>query len=164
MSAGVIDIVHERIHEGRSFIVTDVDVDVDIIAPKQWTLAAPNTDKQIHFAFDAFANAAGILELYEGPTITVAGTLMTAHNMNRNNAETASLIVRYDPTITVDGTKLWQTRLGVSGNLFVATGGGSSSRNEFILKKNTSYQMKFTSIADNNLVWVNFIWYELFMK
>ena len=35
---------------------------------------------------------------------------------------------------------------------------------EFNLKKNTTYHMKFTSVADNNLIWINFIWYDLFTR
>ena len=164
MSAGIIDVVHEHIHEGKSFIATDYDADTDIVGPKYWSFITPDTNKHIHFIFEVFANAAGVLEFYEGPTINAAGTTLASYNMNRNITDAAGMVVKYDTTTTADGTKLWVARLGTVGSVFVTTSGGTGTRMEFVLKRNTTYILKFTTIADNNILWANFVWYELLVK
>jgi hypothetical protein len=158
-----IDYPHHEIHSGSSFTITDYDSDVDIAGPKYYRITTPDTKSWAHLTLEASAATAGLIELYENPTESepvVAGTAFTAYNRDRNSSSTASLVIKYDPTFTSAGTRIWHSRIGVSGNPSVRSGGTSSSRDEFILKQNEDYVIKFTSDADNNALWIIFNWYE----
>lgn len=160
----VIDTTHQKIHEGRAFIVTDVDTDVDIAGPKYYRFTTPNTDVEIHFVFSVFCNAAAVIQFYENPTINAAGTEMTAYNMYRDNSQSATLTARYDCTTTSDGTLIYSGRVGTSGVPVSNSGGVGGSRHEFILKQNEDYVLKITTVADNNATAVDFTWYEVLEK
>jgi hypothetical protein len=162
----VVDFPHHNIHKQRSFIVSDYDSDVDIAGPKYYRFTTPNTDIQVHFTFQVFGNAAGTVEFYENPTINAAGSAMTAYNMYRHgdSVPDATLLVKYDSTTTSDGTRIFIARVGTTGIPVETSGGSVGSRLEFVLKKNEDYILKFTSDADNNKLWVDFIWYEVLEK
>jgi len=159
-SLQVIDYAHHEIHGGSSFVVSDVDLDVDAAGPKYWRITTPNTTKWAHFTGSLAASGAGTIEFFENPTLTGAGTGLTAYNRNRNSATAATLVVAYDATASADGTRIFLTRVSSGGIPARDTGGSIDVRSEFILKQNEDYLLKFTADADNTKVWVTFEWYE----
>jgi len=157
----VVDAFHHMVHEGRAFIASDYDADTDIVGPKLYRIVAPAAPAEIHFEFDFYASAAGLLELFEAPTITGNGSALTARNLNRNSAISANLVIAGDATISGAGTLLWQSRLGAGQIPVNSVGGNASARHELILKYGTIYLLRFTTDADNNKTWMNYYWYEL---
>jgi len=71
-------------------------------------LTTPNTDKRIHLGFHIIAKGYIQYILYENPTISGAGTGITAYNKNRNSAATAAMTVAYSPGVTENGTIITQ--------------------------------------------------------
>lgn len=155
--------VHHKSHEGDAYTVTDVDLSVDNAGPKYWRITTPDTATWAHFQFEADASGPGLIEIFRTPTEddpAVAGTALVAYNDNENSANTATTAIKYDPVFTSDGTRIWHSRIGVTGNPVAASGGKSGSRREKILKQGTTYTVKFTPDGDGESIWISFYWYE----
>lgn len=158
---GIVNISHQHanIHVGRSFVASDYDSNIASAVPKYWSLAAPAV-KEMHFRVALGTLKGAIVQFFEGPTITVQGTALAAFNRQRNLAATPTLVIKYDPTVTVDGTQIWVKRIGSSG------GGGNDSpgvldtEHEIILKKSTDYVLKVTSDENGNDAGLTLSWYE----
>ncbi len=158
-SLSVTEVEHGMIHLGIHFIIDDYDADVDTGAPKYYLLRTPDTTMRMHFLYVGSASAAGLFEFFEEPTITDDGTELDAVNNERNSDNTADFDVFVGPTVTDDGARLAVGLVG-GGRGIGATGGVSVRHNELVLRQNTDYLVKFTTIADNNRVTVNLEWYE----
>lgn len=155
-----IDSVHEHIHRGEHFHRCRLDTGVTVASPKRFLFIIPNTSKRIHFVFMIESGAGDIkVEFFENPTVTLNGTSLTPINHNRNSSKVSVLQVFVDPTITVDGDLLICLQSGTT------TAGGKASGSvthldEFILRQNTIYQMKTTTLATVD-VSSEFEWYEM---
>lgn len=151
---------HARIHQGNNFSISDVDTDVDIITPKQYLFITPNTATRIHFTFSLESEPGCTVEFFEDTTVTGNGTALSIINSRRDIANTSEMLAYYDPTVTVDGTRLFiqQSGTSTSGG---KVGGHVSHEDEFILDVNSKYQIKITSLADNTKVSIYCDWYEL---
>lgn len=155
-----IDMVHSKIHQGASFLVTDVATGIDIATPKQYLFITPNTQTRIHIVFSAETEPGSTLELFEDTTVSANGTALTRVNSRRDITFTSELLVFADPTVTVDGTLIFIARSGTT------TAGGKvkgeiSHLAEFILDVNSKYQIKITPLSNTTAVSVDFQWYEL---
>ena len=155
-----IELEHHEVHEGNFYTISDYDNDVDIIAPKYWHLKTPDTVKRIHIKMEVGANGADLVEFFETPTLTGNGTALTPKNNDRNSANATTLLVYYDPTVTADGTRITADLIGTNNNKTII---GGSIRNgaEFILKRNTSYLVKFSPVADNTKATFKAEFYEI---
>ena len=155
-----IPIEHHEVHDGKYFTVTDYDNDVDTAAPKYWRITAPNTTTRIHCTIVIYVSAAGLVQFYENPTISGAGTALTAYNNDRNSTNAATATTFKDTTTSGDGTLLEQAYLGTSNNR-TKVGGDARQATEFILKQNEDYVVKFTPAANDAQAVVAIEWYEL---
>lgn len=156
-----IDIVHNYVHGGSHFVWSHTDSDVDIAGPKYVRITAPDTAIRVHLIIEVdIGVSGGLVELYENPTITAAGTAGTPYNSNRNSVGAATATVFYDTTTSADGTMLDSRILGSSGGA-ARFGGEASTRNEWVLKQNEDYLVKFTASADNTGYSISFSWYEV---
>lgn len=145
--------LEQKAQEGDAFIATDYDSAVEIIGPKQYGIIAPNTTKYSHLIIEVSALTAGTFELFETPTITGAGTALTAYNLNRNSSTAATLVVKYDMTTSADGTRIWHGRVQAAASPV-------SNRVAIELQTSLTYHFKFTTDANSNKLWVQFIWVE----
>jgi hypothetical protein len=158
----IIDIEHHKIHKGVHYACQDYDDDVDTATPKYWLVVTPNTSTRVHFNFNTIASKQGLIEFFENPTITDNGTAITPCNSDRNSSNTAELLCYKDPTISSDGTRLGVNVTGSDSASVVGGSGGSSKRDdEFILKQNTGYIVKFTTKVNDARVSNCFKWYEI---
>ena len=155
-----IPVEHHMVHEGKYFTATDYDTDIDISAPKYWRITAPNTTTRIHCTIMVYVDAAGLVQFYENPTISTAGTSLTAYNNDRNSSTAPTATVFKDTTTSNDGTLLEQAYLGTSNNR-TKIGGDSRQAVEFILEQNEDYIVKFTPAADDTQATIAVEWYEL---
>lgn len=143
----------QKSHEGLAFVATDYDASVDAAGPKLYRVTTPNTTLYSHLRLEVAALTAGLIEIYETPTQTGAGTGLTAYNLNRNSSGAATLVVAYDMTVSADGTRIWFSRMQAAG----APIGNSIP---IVLKANTTYLVKFTSDGNGNKLWISFVWVE----
>jgi hypothetical protein len=103
-----------------------------------------------------FSSTLGVsLEVYEGSTDVVGGTSVTPINNNRNSTNTSSLTIVKDPTSITDGTRIAGFLAGANRQ-----SGFNNREREVILKQNTTYLFRFTSLANNNAVSFCGEWYE----
>jgi hypothetical protein len=149
---------HHEIHCGDSYEMThSIDLtngqiyNVLIIVPN--ATGTGQAQKLWHFKGEVDTEAEALIEFFEAPTYSAAGTGLTSVNRNRQLAATYtdSLGITHTPTLTGDGTRIYVKRIG-SGK----TSGGSASRSdEFVLKNNTAYLLRVTN-ATTTANWCNF--------
>lgn len=111
-----------------------------------------------HLRWEVVTDSYAQAFLYEGPTVTGGtGTSRTPIAMERNGTYTPKLTILEKPTVTVDGTLLWQGLLFTTKN---SAGSSASADTEFVLKNNTKYAFKFTSGTNGCKFLLRFVWYE----
>lgn len=156
-----IDIAHHKIHSGHHFSCQDYDDEVDIAGPKYWHLIAPSSNR-VHLTYIVSASLPGLLELYEDPTTSDDGTVLTPYNNDRNSSTTSDLSVFYDPTVSDDGARLCPVVLGSTGtNPVGATGGIIRRESEVILADDTAYLIKFSPFNNDAIVSICLDYYEV---
>ena len=151
-----IDAPHYEIHEGHHFNYCDYALNQAVDTTIEFVMTTPNTTEWVHFTFSVYASAGATLELYVETSGVTGGTAITPRNNNRNSSNTSSVTLVKDPaSITSDGTR-------ASGYLAggTRTSGIASREQEYILKQNTAYLVRITSLANsNNISWCA-EWYE----
>jgi hypothetical protein len=159
---------HHEIHCGDSYeskytgdLANGATVNFAIIVPNEGLSETNPGDsqatKQYHFKLRVDTEAEGLVQIYEGATLSDNGTALVVMNQNRNSSLVDYLGLYVGPTITSDGTKLpLDQRIG-SGK---AVGGSAERSNEIILKDNTIYLVRITnSTTSNNYYNIKFDYY-----
>jgi len=169
-----IDYAHHEIHAGSYFVVTYSVASLGALTTPDdmitLTFKTPNTTKWCHFVFSAKGTAAMRTRFIEGGTgggASATGTVAIL-NKNRNSTNTSDVLnvegtpatgsVSYDATLVTGGTTLWDEYLeGSTGPM--SGGAASGTREEFILKQNTQYQLSLYGTATEPASLIMF-WYE----
>lgn len=84
--------------------------------------------------------------LFEGPTVTVAGTSVSVVCRDRVSPKTSTIVVTHTPTTTADGTELLDTFLP-GGLRSTATGSLTTGPQSWHLKANTDYLLRMTNLS-----------------
>lgn len=157
-----ISATHHEVHEGKNYIAS-ISLTTSNADTKQtiMTIQTPNTAVFTHFTFLADVSSSATCKLYEAVTAGDATDTVTAYNSDRNSTNTAGCTIKYfdedDAANVSGGTLLWQNYLG-SGK---TSHDGIVSRNEFILKPNTTYAVIVANtVAAANNHNIIFNWYE----
>lgn len=150
-----IEYEHHEIHAGSHFSIADYDTSVASAETLEFVVVTPNTAKWAHMVFQFASTLGATLEVFEGSSAVVGGTPVTPLNNNRNSSTESVLTVIKEPTSITDGTRIAGFMAGAG-----RTAGFSTRDKEFILKQNTTYLFRFTSLANSN-AW-SFVgeWYE----
>jgi hypothetical protein len=157
----IIDVEHAEIHAENHYTCGDYDDNVDTGTSKYWHLITPDTAARIHLTLKVKSSKNGLLEFFENPTTTDNGTSLTCFNSDRNSANTTTLAAYYDPTVSVDGTRIDPEVMGTDGAAPVGDSGGFSIRsNEIVLKQNEQYLVKYTTQTSDNRVSLRLEFYE----
>lgn len=152
----VIDYEHHEIHSGSSFVVADC-TDLGNGASRELLIVTPNTAKWAHLLVKIITESEAHWYLYEDATTSSDGTGLTEVNRNRNSATTATAVVTHTPTLTGDGTLIYQEHYG-SGR---GNGGENRGESEFVLKQNAKYLVRLTNATTSaNYVTIVLDWYE----
>jgi hypothetical protein len=155
----VIDYEHARVHSGKAFLVNGKH-SITNGSTDYYLLKVP-ANSYPHLRNVEVTASAGPMDIYlfEAPTTTNDGTGMTEVNYNRNSANTPSMTVFADPTVTVDGTEL--EYLIVTGTKHDA-GSGMNAQTEFVLKPSTNYLVKITNNSGSTVTYaLKLFWYEI---
>lgn len=84
-----------------------------------------------------------LLTVYESPTFSNAGTVVTSTNLNRNSANTLDVAtISHTPTITDVGTAIFQSF--IPGGGFLGSG-GSGEFEQGVFKTNEDYLLRFNN-------------------
>ena len=163
-----IDYAHHEIHDGKTFRVQGYTASgTSLIIAFQ----VGNVGIAPHMVFDWVAEAAGTLNLYEGPTWTTnTGTRRSVKQSNRNSTNTSILEgdgngaggfvaneVVIDPTGLAGGTVI-----SMKGWFAPKNAGGSEGtrQREIILKPNTKYAFVMAPTGAASGMQVRLEWYE----
>jgi len=151
----------KEIHDGTYYYIegyTTLASDGDSFMVK---LVTPDTDIHLHFSWDITSNGVLTSELWEGSSGGMTGgSGVTPLNSNRNSDNTSAVVITSGVSVaTSQGTRIANKKVG--GTAFKSTTGGSdASRNEVLLKRNTTYQRIFITGSDANIVSFRAMWIE----
>jgi hypothetical protein len=154
-----MDYEHHEIHVGDAFYFTDIAT-VNNGNVREYIMVTPNTTKWCHLVWEISGTLITTVEIFEGTTTSDNGTEITIYNRNRNNGTSSTMNAYHTPTITLDGTKLYAEKFGVSGGNSIRIGGVVRSAQEVILKQNTKYLFRVTSGSASNDISSKFRWYS----
>lgn len=146
---------HHEIHAGSHFNICGYQsfTNAQVV---DFTVVTPNTTKWTHMTFGVNGAGATRVEIYEGATVNVAGTPVTAYNNDRNSTKTTSLTVRVGDTFTATGTLIYGNQVGANKEA-----GLVARDREMILKQNTTYIFRITNATTlANLISWCAEWYE----
>jgi len=105
-----LDIAHHRIHEGNHFVIHRITKALTTV--KYFLMIPPSGNPsittQIHIIFEVLSDGGMTLELFEGGTVSSNGTQLLPRNSNRNSTTPAFMTVLENPTVTSDGTGIFE--------------------------------------------------------
>lgn len=163
----VISREHYETHEGKAYMICQVDDDLDTGSFLTIAFKTPDSTDKIHLIYAANTSKECIIDFLKAPTITVdTGSDVTAYNRNDSSSNTSGILTiettpeagkaTYNPTITDDGTNLCHERLGAGK----ATGGETRDIGEWILNPDTIYAIRITPTINDTIAQLKLTWYE----
>lgn len=122
-------------------------------------------DLEHHSVFIIQADAASTVDIYEGTTVSADGTAII-HTRNNRYSTKNNIANYHTPTITNDGSLMYQTKIFApdTGFNILQTGGGKETGrfgSEWILKPSTNYLVRITTDADDTDVFYLNEYYEV---
>ena len=141
-----IDYEHHEIHEGDSYITSDVN-DVASGGWMSYLIKTPNSTKWAHCLVSIQSEGESEFRICENPTVTANGTAMSLINRDRNSSNTATTAVYKIPSCTASGDTVIIDHWGGTAKAGVAQSGLSRARGEFILKQNEDYLVYISNQA-----------------
>jgi len=158
-AANFIGAIHYHVHEQKHFTCTDIDLDVDASAPKEWLIKTPSNPIRVHFVSSIITSVAAQVYFYEGVTVSSTGTELPIWNNDRSSGVSSNVKWYKDPTVTDYGTQLdvqW-----IPGEKVGKIGAVSRPQTEWILKPDEQYLIRVIPEFDNAKVSVVIEFYEL---
>ena len=156
----VIDVNHQRLHEGRAFFASHVVNNGSYLANGATIdfvfAAGPGTI--VHLSYSASCGGDAEYGLYEGTTST-GGTSYTPIKRNRTSSTVSNVAMVLNPTITNVGTQIYNDLIIGGGK--TKTGGGTEHSIEFVLSPLTNYMVRLVNTSGTNQVAsLTLEWYE----
>jgi hypothetical protein len=148
---GVSDNDHKYIHEGKAFSIrgnTGALTAGSGVYYLTFTTPVLGAGRYIHLRPVALFATANIMltEIHEGSTVGTAGAAAIPQNLNRNSGRKAMTTVTVGSGTVVDGAQIVQYISGAGGG-GNATGGGTGTVAERVLKPGTVYTVKISNIG-----------------
>lgn len=156
----VVDVNHQRLHEGRAFIAWNIypnsaklasGASADIVLA-----AAPGVTPHLTIAMESSGDADFFI--YEN-TVSTGGTSFTPVRRNRNIASTSNVAMVLNPTVTSLGTQI--NHQFITGGTGKKSSGGASGSLEYVLKPLTNYLFRLTNVnGTEHTALIELEWYE----
>jgi len=155
-----IDIAHDMVHEGASYIashlfsavVTTASADIHILN---------GASKKLHINVVGSPEGKCYGYVYEGTTYTNSGTALVAYNKDRSSTNTTSATIFHTPTVNALGTQVLVT-LFPGGQGPKSVGTAIRTNSEIILKESTDYLFRLTNVSGANKdITIELEWYEI---
>lgn len=113
---------------------------VTVALPVSFSLVTNSTGMQFDF-YSIVSDTSNVLaELIESPTVTVTGSAIATHNLNRNKSDSVSAVLKAATAVS-GGTVVSAEYMTASK----AAGGAGNYNKMHTLKPNTQYAMRFTN-------------------
>lgn len=158
---GVISSDHAYIHDGKAFTAILSTGSISAVYRVGFTTPSVASGKFVHWRPLEIKSSADYvdIQLTEDDSFT-GGATITPINRNRLSADTSNMqTFSNGVTSTPTGILIQATGIGVSGNIFSQSGGGSGEEQELVLKQNTSYVITLTP-GGATTVRASLFWYE----
>ncbi len=145
---------------GRDFIASNIVTGIAAGINKYYLI---NTGSLMaHMSMSASVSPGCTYSIFEGSTVSSNGTSIDIFNQNRNASFSSTAVIFVDPTINTEGTVIYTEQIG---SLTLGGKGGPSSESErnefsFILKPNTKYLLKISTLAASTSISTSFRWDE----
>lgn len=138
---------HARIHEGKSWNASVLWGDGNEVADNASVYMLAQVGSAAHAIYDVASGGNCEVHLYQNPTFSDQGTLISSFNKNPNSTETTGMVLSHTPTFSDKGTQL-PSRLLPGGVKAAGSGGQDGSFNrEIILKGGDTYMMEVKNFS-----------------
>jgi len=148
-----------EVYEGRYFTHTASDSDLDTDATLERLIITPDTTRWSHLFGSIVGASHTRLTIFEDCTHT-SGVQQNVVNNNRNSVNVPGTIVTLSNNDNSDGNLIFTVEFGAATNKVIGGGQSRSDGSEWILKQNSTYLFRITSLADDNVVSLILAWYE----
>ena len=135
-----VDLREQLAMQGHLFLVGRRSVDQPAASTTEFLIKVSTSALYVSIEVAAEPGSNFWIELYEGPTTTADGTATTPRNMNRTSDETLLTTCHAGPTVTANGTFLFNcVCTGDRG------GGGTHHTGLWVLAASTNYLLRITN-------------------
>lgn len=153
----IIEPEHGVIHDGTHFTITR-PMTLSAGSVNTLLITTPSAGAgYVHFICGVESDKSLTWYLYEGAS-TSGGSAITALNNNRNSSTADIVTLKGNPVITTVGTVMEVHRMG-STAASSRTGGGTNTRNEWVLATSTSYLVYVIADAASTQTVINAPYY-----
>lgn len=155
-----IDYAHYKVHQGDSYQSMSYSGSVANNGSIDLLISLTGTSHQHHLEWSVAVGGDGEVQFYEGVTGSSYGSPLTSYNLNRTSDNVADARIFQNPTITVNGTLLYNFFLpgGTGGT---TAGGEFRSGTERILSPGKRYRLiAFNRAGTAQPMSVGLQWYE----
>ena len=162
----VVPSPHRIIHDGFAYMSSGKQTGWLTSTTKTFLINVP-ADTRPHVQTMLMAFGSGDIDFvaYEGATTSDDGAPLITVNVNRNSTNTADTTLFAEPTITDNGTEIYNlwapptgAGVGQSANGVTDVGQG----NEWVLAPSTKYLVILTNNSGNTIAWsYEFMFYEV---
>lgn len=154
----VMNYEHHKVHAGDNYFYQDT-VTLGAAGVQDYMITTPDSAVLIHFLYKIQHLKDVLIQLFEASDKT-GTTAQTLFNSNRNSANVATLSVKKGTSGgTTDGTLL-QPYLGGAAAGANVVSGISDHAQELMLKRNTKYILRITSVSAGCTCTAMMNWYE----
>lgn len=133
-----------KIHDGLLFAGGYYDSSVADNGDIELLIDVPSTTEVVASMFVRVGGDA-VLTVFEGTTVSANGTTITPTNLNRSSANSPSVNMYHTPTVTGDGTQIFES-YSPGGSLGFSAGGEGALETGFFAA-NTKYLCRLTNIS-----------------
>lgn len=140
-----INYEHGKVHLGEFFVVGGTEAAIANNGTIDLYIVTPAT-KTLHTYLSLQAGGDATIQVYDSTTISAAGTILTARNLNREFPDGMDTQFQKDPTISALGTLFWENLLpgGRGGG---SPGAISDQSEQIVFARNSTYLIRLTNIA-----------------
>lgn len=150
-----ITLEHNMIHRGKHFTIADYALNQAVSTTKDFVITTPAGLNRMHLLFGLSSSEGATLQIYEDCTNVTGGTIKTPVNNNRGSAAVSSFTIVSDPASITLGIRLEGFLIGGR-----RTSGIVSRDEELVLKPESTYLFRITSLANSNDLGWEAYWYE----
>lgn len=139
---------HSKVHQGEMFSAGYYDAAVVTTGDIELLVQIP-AGTSAHTYFKVLAGGDSLFEAFEGTTFSAAGTSAGTLNNNRTSSNTPTVTVTHTPTLTTDGTLIWQEYIpgGTGSGVGQVTPGAvqNIAAEQSIFAPSTNYLFRLTN-------------------
>lgn len=141
----IMDDLHSAVHRGLFYEAFHFDAAVADDASVSLLVQTPALPATVHMQFGMAVGGDVEVEIFEGVTISDAGTAVVSRNRNRLSSTVAGTVVTHSPTTTGLGVKVSNFFVPGGTGPVQSLGGQGSTYSEWVLDMGAIYCMRVTN-------------------